>query len=218
MVTGNTIIEVASKEIGTHEGPGKTTKYGKWFGLQGKPWCMEFVQWVYFTACFNLPYKTASCGELLRWYKKNDPECVTNNPSPGCIVIFDWPRTKYDTDHTGIFVAKSTNSITTIDGNTSNGNDSNGGWVQRRTRSLSYANPIYIIPRGLVTEPPEEEEEEMRYNTIEDLRNAKMDWAIPTIEKMIKKNLLNGTGAGFDLSSDMIRIFVINDRSGVYGV
>lgn len=52
-----------------------------------------------------------------------------------------------------------------------------------------------------------------RYNTIESLP----DWAKPTIEKMINKGLLNGNGASLDLSLDMVRIFVINDRAGLYG-
>jgi hypothetical protein len=110
---------------------------------------MEFVQWVYDQAGAPLPYKTASCGELLRWYKKNQPECVGKAPIPGCIVIFDFPRTQYDTDHTGLFEGMGKLSITTIDGNTSNESEGNGGWVERRTRKLSYANPVFIVPREL---------------------------------------------------------------------
>jgi hypothetical protein len=51
-----------------------------------------------------------------------------------------------------------------------------------------------------------------RFNTI----NSIPDWAKPTIQKMIDKNLLNGNGESLDLSLDMIRIFVINDRAGLY--
>jgi len=51
-----------------------------------------------------------------------------------------------------------------------------------------------------------------RFNTLDSLP----DWAKPTIEKMINKGLLNGNGASLDLSLDMIRIFVINDRAGLY--
>jgi hypothetical protein len=52
-----------------------------------------------------------------------------------------------------------------------------------------------------------------RFNTLDSLP----DWAKPTIEKMVNKGLLNGNGASLDLSLDMIRIFVINDRAGLYG-
>lgn len=51
-----------------------------------------------------------------------------------------------------------------------------------------------------------------RFNSLDSLP----DWAKPTIEKMINKGLLNGNGASLDLSLDMIRIFVINDRAGLY--
>lgn len=51
-----------------------------------------------------------------------------------------------------------------------------------------------------------------RFNTLDSLP----DWAKPTIEKMITKGLLKGNGNSLDLSLDMIRIFVINDRAGLY--
>ena len=57
-----------------------------------------------------------------------------------------------------------------------------------------------------------EEEAEMRYNTMAELP----EWARPTIEKMIAKGLLNGDGDNLDLSHDMVRVFVINDRAGLY--
>lgn len=159
MVTAEEIIAVASREIGYHENADKKNKYGEWYGAtfsppqsmwNGVPWCMEFVQWVYHMAGMDLPHKTASCGELLNWYKRNQPECVTTNPIPGCIVIFDFPGTAYSTDHTGLFVRSNSMKITTIDGNTGNGSDSNGGWVQQKSRTWSYANPKFIRPRGLI--------------------------------------------------------------------
>ena len=51
-----------------------------------------------------------------------------------------------------------------------------------------------------------------RFNTID----ALPDWAKPTIQKMIDKGLLNGNGESLDLSLDMLRIFVVNDRAGLY--
>lgn len=150
MITGEDVLRIAAREIGYHEKPGKHNKYGEWYGMDGVAWCMEFVQWVYHEAGLDLPYKTASCGELLRWYREHQPDCITTEPIRGCIVIFDFPNTQYSTDHTGLFVGKTDLKITSIDGNTSGGSDGNGGYVQQRTRSLGYANPTYIIPRGLV--------------------------------------------------------------------
>ena len=150
MVEGNEILACAAREIGYHEGAGKKNKYGEWYGMDGVAWCMEFVQWVYHQCHADLPFKTPSCGGLLNWYKRNQPECITKDPIQGCIVIFDFPNTKYDTDHTGLFVKEDSKRITTIDGNTRNGNDSNGGYVQQRQRNIKDLENIwYIKPRGL---------------------------------------------------------------------
>jgi hypothetical protein len=51
-----------------------------------------------------------------------------------------------------------------------------------------------------------------RYITVDSVP----DWAKPTVQKMIDKGLLNGNGESLDLSLDMLRIFVVNDRAGMY--
>ncbi|MCL2565980.1 MAG: M15 family metallopeptidase [Defluviitaleaceae bacterium] len=53
----------------------------------------------------------------------------------------------------------------------------------------------------------------MRYNTIEELPL----WARPTVEMLVKTNRLQGEGEGrLNLSEDMLRLLVINDRAGLY--
>lgn len=59
----------------------------------------------------------------------------------------------------------------------------------------------------------EEEENVKRYNTLSEMP----DWAQPTIKKLEEKGYLAGNGGVLDLSEDMVRMFVINDRAGVYG-
>ena len=222
MATSEEILAVAAREIGYCEGKNKATKYGEWYGLDHVNWCMIWVQWVYHQAGADLPYKTASCGALLRWYQRNQPECVVKDPVPGCIIIYNWPGTVYDTDHTGLFVSKFGASITSIDGNTSGANDSNGGYVQRRTRPLSYANPIYIVPRELKND--EEDENVKRYNTIGEI-NKDAPWAAETVKKLIERGVIKGRDStdaqgapiDLDLSEDMLRVLVWNDRAGLYG-
>lgn len=211
MVSGEDVLAVAAGEIGYHEGKNKDNKYGKWYGMNNVHWCLEFVQWCYHIAGMDLPFKTPSCSGLLNWYRRNQPECITNDPTPGCIVIFDFPGTAYATDHTGLFEGKGKTTITTIDGNTSNESEGNGGWVQRRTRAISYANPVYIVPREL-----EEEIDMKRYNTIDEIRED-CPWAVDTVTKLLDKGYLAGDGTGLDLSRDMLRLLVINDRAGLYG-
>ena len=68
MATANEILAVARKELGVKESPAGSnrTKYGAWYGLDGQPWCMMFVQWVFDQAGVELPVKTASCGTFMR--------------------------------------------------------------------------------------------------------------------------------------------------------
>jgi len=58
-----------------------------------------------------------------------------------------------------------------------------------------------------------EEEVEMRFNKVEELP----DWAVETVEKLLRSGHLKGTGSNLDLSLDMLRMLVINDRAGVFG-
>lgn len=149
MASGKRVLDIAIRDLGYHEGANKDNKYGVWYGLNHNAWCLMFCQWVYAQAGMPLPFKTASCGSLLRWYKYNQPECIVKEPIPGCLVIFDLPNTASLTDHVGLFESMSGQYITTIDGNTSANNDANGGYVNRRTRRKNLVH-AYIKPRGLV--------------------------------------------------------------------
>ena len=42
------------------------------------------------------------------------------------------------------------------------------------------------------------------------------DWAKPTIQKLVDKGILKGDGNGLNLTDDLMRILVINDRAGLY--
>ena len=53
----------------------------------------------------------------------------------------------------------------------------------------------------------------MRYDTIEEVP----EWGKATVQKLIDKKLLNGDGNGLDLSRDMLRLLVIQDRAGQFG-
>ena len=41
-------------------------------------------------------------------------------------------------------------------------------------------------------------------------------WGRETVEKLIAKGLINGTGDGLYLEHNMLRCLVINDRAGLY--
>lgn len=135
------IVEIALAEVGVVESPKNSnkTKYGKWFGFDGVPWCGMFVSWCYFKANLQLPnigFKKgfAGCQTAVAYFKKNN--MITDNPIAGDIVFFDWNNDeRYD--HTGIFVkwTEKGKKFETVEGNTSFANQSNGGEVMRRGRN-----------------------------------------------------------------------------------
>ena len=145
MATAKEILAVARRELGYTESPAGSnrTKYGKWFGLDGQPWCMMFVQWCFRQADAQdlLPALTASCGALMRAAQAKG--CwITGDYQPGDVVIYDFPGGA-KTDHCGIVVTALTDGVRTIEGNTGVGNDSNGGEVMERTRPLSVIIGAY---------------------------------------------------------------------------
>lgn len=94
--------------------------------------------------------KTANCGVMADWFKKQGRYySYTTTPKPGDIVFFDWNGKHKTRHHVGIVkkVYNGGESILTIEGNTSVGNDSNGGQVMERTRYkqhiVGYGRPAY---------------------------------------------------------------------------
>lgn len=62
----------------------------------------------------------------------------------------------------------------------------------------------------------EEPVNEIRYQTLEEIRKG-APWAAPTVEKLLAGKLLRGGESGkLDLSRDMLRLLVVNDRAGCY--
>ena len=99
-----------------------------------------------------------------------------------------------------------------------NENPNGKGWAT----GAGYGEKILSILKAILsTKPDEMEEAEVRYNKIADMPA----YAQPTIIKMVDKGFIGGAGtkkdennrpADLDLSMDMIRIFVTNDRAGLY--
>lgn len=130
------LLELAKSDLGYRESPPNSnkTKYGEWYGLNGQPWCMMAVQYWLNQAGIKPPVKTASCGAFLN-AARDAGEAVYSDYQPGDVVIYDFDRDG-TTDHCGIVEKASGATITAIEGNTSVGNDSDGGEVMRRTRNI----------------------------------------------------------------------------------
>ena len=52
----------------------------------------------------------------------------------------------------------------------------------------------------------------MRYQKLSEIPS----WGKDTVDKLIKKGIIQGNTKGLDLSEDMLRILVWNDRAGPY--
>lgn len=135
------IVKIARKEIGYKEFPSNSnkTKYGKWFGLNGVAWCGIFVSWCYSKAGFTLKgfgFTNGFAGCQTMYFESLKNGLITRNPKHGDIVLFDWNKDgRYD--HTGIFDRFiDDKKFISIEGNTSIGNDSNGGLVMERERNI----------------------------------------------------------------------------------
>lgn len=147
MARAQTLLEVAREELGYKESPpdSNRTKYGAWYGLDGQPWCVMWVDWCCDRAGVALPILSASC-TILRNAAKAAGMWVTGDYRPGDIVIFDWHADGVP-DHCGIVETAGGSSVVTLEGNTAIGNDSDGGEVMRRTRTvgeiLGAVRPAY---------------------------------------------------------------------------
>jgi hypothetical protein len=148
------IINVAAGELGTKESPpdSNCTNYGEWFGENGQKWCAIFVSWVFYHAGYPLgPIDTSkgfsSCQSGYNHWHQNG-EIVTD-PKPADIVLFDWNQNGH-CDHTGIFFKwiKKGLSFYTYEGNTSVGNDSDGGEVMKRIRYMRSVK-AFVSPEVL---------------------------------------------------------------------
>lgn len=181
MATAQQLLDIARAELGTKESPAgsnnvmyNTAYYGRevYDGLWGTTfaWCVVFVWWCFQQAgaaeLFYGGSKTASCTALRDWAKQNG-QWVTGGYRPGDVVIYDW-HDDGKPDHCGIIETVGGSTVVAIEGNTAIGNDSNGGEVMRRTRTLSdimgAVRPAY--------------EEEPMDNTPSPAHKEGVEWAV----------------------------------------
>lgn len=153
------VVNVAKGEIGVKESPKNSNKqkYGEEYGVNGTPWCVQFVWWVFKHAgAASLFYggkKTAYAPTLMKYYK-NKGQFVNGGYKPGDLLFLDF-NSNGAADHMGIVEKVSGSKVYTIEGNTGTGNDTNGGAVMRRTRTasniLGAGRPAYTQEEITVT-------------------------------------------------------------------
>jgi hypothetical protein len=158
-----TVLDTAQSQLGTTESPPNSnlTPYGAWYApsLNGQKWCAMFVSWVFHHAGHPLGFIQTKngihhCQSAHNYYKEKGR--LTAHPTPGDIVIYDWEGNGH-ADHIGIFkcwTSASEMAFEAYEGNTSKGNNSDGGKVMIRVRSRnlvkSFINPG-VYPEQAVT-------------------------------------------------------------------
>lgn len=144
------ITEIAIEELGVTEKRTNKTKYGKWYGLDGQPWCAMFVSWVYAQAGLSKKIAAqsskgfASCTLGLAWFAKKGKLIPVGKADAGDIVFYQFDNDAQP-DHVGIVIKNTGKQLICIEGNTSpnkSGSQSNGGGVYRKKRKYSVVMAV----------------------------------------------------------------------------
>jgi hypothetical protein len=145
-------LAAAQGQVGYCESPpgSNQNKFGSWYGMNGEPWCAMFVTWA-FEAGTAAGSESFAKGSYYAYvpYVVSDAQAgrrgltLTSSPQPGDLVCYDWDGG--GADHIGIFKEGNATSWRAIEGNTSTGNNSNGGQVMDRQRSRYDAAQVWFV-------------------------------------------------------------------------
>jgi len=149
-VTAEKVLNIAKGELGCKESPAgsnrvkyNTAYYGREVSGKGYPWCCVFVWWVFQKAgaagLFFAGERTAYCPTLMSYHKA---QWVKGDYRPGDVIFFNFSG-RSTAAHVGICEEWDGTCITTIDGNTGEENEANGGAVMRRIRNRKYIVGAY---------------------------------------------------------------------------
>jgi hypothetical protein len=155
-VTATKILNIARSQLGYRESRGNRTKFGRWYGMDGVPWCDIFISWIGVQAgARNVIGRSAYTPAHADWFRREGRWGRT--PRRGSIAFFDFPDSLRRIQHVALVESvRPDGRIVTIEGNTSagwGGSQSDGGGVYRRVRSTShvvgYGYPAYNEERDV---------------------------------------------------------------------
>lgn len=138
--------------IGYTESPPGTnnSSFGIWYGLPYQPWCAMAVSY-WFELGNTAGSPSFQQGERYHYCPTivDDARAgrhgltVTSSPVAGDLCVYDWDGGGFD--HVGLYEQGTSFSWSAIEGNTSVGNDSNGGAVMRRERAFNEAFEVVFV-------------------------------------------------------------------------
>lgn len=156
----NSVLECAISQIGQGNGANKPNKYTRWYYGNDTvaPWCAIFMAWCFeqvgITDRLDGLTNKAGCEPWRKWAVAKGYWRLT--PKAGAIVLYDWNKAAGDgADHIGIVESITSNGIVALEGNTStNGSQSNGGYVLRKTRyNADIMGYIYVDTTAPTPQP-----------------------------------------------------------------
>lgn|GEM_PF-4052986 len=135
------LIAVERKYLGYTESPPNSNRtiFGEYTGTNGQAWCASYQ-----CKCINEAglsryvyggKKFASCTALMNYHKKLG-QVVTSGYRKGDLLLFQFNGDPLP-DHIGLCTGRNGDVLMSIEGNTSVGNDANGGEVMERPRKES---------------------------------------------------------------------------------
>ena len=150
--TAAALIETAKAEIGVIEEGENLTKYGEFTKANGLPWCGSFINWI----CAQSNVKIHSVvGTAIGAHKFKEINRWHETPEVGDLAFMDFPHDGIDRiSHVGIVVKVGTNTVLTIEGNTSGtGDQRNGGMVMVKRRTIGkeivgFGRPKFVPYKG----------------------------------------------------------------------
>ena len=131
------MVNIANYELSLayqEDNDNNITPYGQWYGMNGQPWCAMFVSWcAYHAGILDIKVpRFAYCPSGVNWYADRNKFFRANSNYKVRIgdTVFFWNTPDNAVGHTGIVIDATVDTITTIEGNASNG-------VRRKTYSRS---------------------------------------------------------------------------------
>lgn len=150
-MTAEKLLALARAELGAVEYPPNSNRikyntayYGREVSGSEYAWCAVFLWWIFREAGASRLYyggqKTAYCPTLMSYHLSRAQG--VEDYRPGDIIFFNF-NGKRNAQHVGICESWDGQTVTTIDGNTGTGSETNGGAVMRRKRDRRYIVGAY---------------------------------------------------------------------------